>query len=133
MTNLEEYGRENFGVQQTQNPNLGLTALGDDLSDPLLSKLEQLGDFPCNVLRNMRGQILGYNSWGLVLKSGVTLDLDHIYFVSLFDLFALHLWVLVWVYFDFLPGSGTPFRYVAIDYGNCVGYINMVKAISTLV
>ena len=32
-------------VDSNQNPNLGLTALGDDLSDQLLSNLEPLGDF----------------------------------------------------------------------------------------
>ena len=46
--------------------------------------------------------------WGQV-KSGVTLGLDHLYFLSLFDLHALH-WFLVWVYFDPLPGFGAPFR-----------------------
>ena len=34
---------------------------------------------------------------GIYLESGVTLGLDHIYLLSLFDLLALHLWVLVWV------------------------------------
>ena len=56
---LRSFGLKDLGA--TQNPNLGLTALRDSLIVPLLSKLEQLGDFSWNVLRNMRGQILGYN------------------------------------------------------------------------
>ena len=46
----------------TQNPNLRLTSLGDDLTVQLLSNLEPFGDYSCNVLRNMRGKILGYNT-----------------------------------------------------------------------
>ena len=49
-------------LDATQNPNLRLIALGDDLTVQLLSNLEQLGDYSCNVLRNMRGKILGYNT-----------------------------------------------------------------------
>ena len=40
---------------------LRLTALGDDLTVQFLSNLEPLGDYSCNVLRNMGGKILGYN------------------------------------------------------------------------
>ena len=43
MEHLRSFGLKDLGV--TQNPNLGLTALGDSLSVQLLSKLEPLGDF----------------------------------------------------------------------------------------
>ena len=49
-------------LDATQNPNLRLTALGDDLTVQPLSNLEPFGDYSCNVLRNMGGKILGYNS-----------------------------------------------------------------------
>ena len=57
---MRSFGGKDLGA--TQNPNLRLTALGDDLAVQLLSNFEPLGDYSCNVLRNMGGKILGYNS-----------------------------------------------------------------------
>ena len=58
---MRSFGYKDLGA--TQNPNLRLTALGGDLTVQLLRNLEQLGDYFCNVLRNMGGKILGYNSF----------------------------------------------------------------------
>ena len=49
-------------LDASQNPNLRLTALGGDLNVQLLSYLEQLGSYSWNVLGNMGGKILGYNT-----------------------------------------------------------------------
>ena len=50
------------------------------------------------------------DSAGDYSKSGVTLGLDHIYLLSLFDLFALHLWVLFGLLLkDPTTGYGAPF------------------------
>ena len=46
----------------------------------------------------------------IVVKNGVTLGIDHLYLLSLFDLLALHFWVLVWVIVkDLTLGSEVPF------------------------
>ena len=58
--NLRSFGCKDLDA--TQNPNLRLTVLGDDLTVQLLSNLEPFGDYSCNVLRNMRGIILGCNT-----------------------------------------------------------------------
>ena len=46
--------------------------LGESLSGQLLNFLEQFGDITCNVLRNMKGKILGYNNsvtlWSLIFS-----------------------------------------------------------------
>ena len=48
---------------------------------------------------------------GKYSKSGVTLGLDHIYLLTLFDLFALHYGSLFGLLFKILhPDLGTPFR-----------------------
>ena len=59
MKNFRSFGCKDLVA--TQNPNLRLTALGDDLTVQHLSNLEPFGDYFCNVLRNMGGEILGYN------------------------------------------------------------------------
>ena len=59
-----------------------------------------------------------------IYKSGVTLGLDHIYLLTLFDLYALHYGSLfgfessTWIW-DTLEVSSNTF-------GNCVGYTDMV-------
>ena len=62
-------------LDATQNPNLGLTALRDDLTVQPLSNPEPLGDFSCHVLRNdltvqpLRLRWENFNSTGGVLYS----------------------------------------------------------------
>ena len=58
------------------------------MSDPLLSNLEPLGDFACNVLRNMGGQILGYNNQAQLFW-------DDLYFQAFEDVLALLIYGLV--------------------------------------
>ena len=47
---------------------------------------------------------------GIEFKSGVTLELDHIYLLSLFDLSALHYGSLYGLVLILYPDRGTPFR-----------------------
>ena len=51
---------------KNQNPNFVLTALGGGLTVYLLSNLEPFGDDSWQILKNMGGQILGYNNCYLV-------------------------------------------------------------------
>ena len=72
--------------------------------------------------------LLGKNS-----KSGVTLGLDQLCLLTLFDLFALHFCSLFGFVLNPTPGFGGTF-YVSINRlkGNCAGYTDMVEVVATL-